>query len=79
MNYEDLHWTAFQIKLSNILCDNGIQLPFMPQLYLFCTVKPMCHFNPIQAIRVENRAISILLTTMMSIACGTERPMAAMR
>lgn len=39
----------------------------MPQLYLFCTVKPMCHFNPIHATSVENKAIRILLMTMMSM------------
>ena len=64
------------MKLSRILCDRGIKLPTIPQLYLFCTVKPMCHFSPIQAMIVENRAIKMRLTTMMSIDCGTDRPMA---
>ena len=65
------------MKLSRILCSKGMKLPRIPQLYLFCTVKPMCHFNPTQAMVVENRAINMLLTTMIRIACGTDKPVAS--
>jgi len=65
------------MKLSKILCDSGMKLPFMPQLYRFCMVKPMCHVRPIQAMRVEKRAISNLLTTTTSMDCGTESPIAS--
>jgi hypothetical protein len=54
-----------------------MKLPRMPQLYLFCTVKPICHFNPTQAITVEKEAINMLLTTMIRIACGTDKPIAS--
>ena len=56
------------MKLSKILWDKGIQEPLMPQEYLFCTVKPICHFRPIHAIKIENKTMSSLLTTMISIA-----------
>jgi hypothetical protein len=65
------------MKLSRILCSKGMKLPRIPQLYLFCTVKPICHFSPTQAISVENRAINMLLTTMIRIACGTDKPIAS--
>jgi hypothetical protein len=64
------------MKFSKILCNKGMKLPLKPQLYLFCTVKPICHFNPIQATRVEKRAMRILLITITSMVCGTERPIA---
>lgn len=62
------HCTAFQMKLSKILCDSGMKLPLKPQEYRFCTVNPMCHFKPIHAIKIEKSTIISLLTTMMSIA-----------
>jgi hypothetical protein len=39
-------------------------------------VKPICHLRPAQATSVEKPAMSTLPTTMMTIACGTERPIA---
>jgi hypothetical protein len=74
--HDGLHCTAFQIKFSNIRCDSGIKLPRIPQLYLFWTVKPMCHVKPTQATSVENKAMRTLLMTITSIAWGTESPMA---
>ena len=65
------------MKLSKILCDKGIKLPRIPQLYLFCTVKPICHFNPTQAISVEKKAINRQLTTMIRIDCETDKPIAS--
>jgi hypothetical protein len=64
------------MKLSKILCDKGIKLPRMPQLYLFCTVKPICHFKPTQAMSVEKRAINMQLITMIRIDCETDKPIA---
>ena len=65
------------MKLSRILCDKGMKLPRIPQLYLFWTVKPMCHFNPTQAMSVEKKAINKQLTTMIRIDCETDKPIAS--
>jgi hypothetical protein len=54
-----------------------MKLPRIPQLYLFCTVKPICHFNPTQAISVEKKAINRQLTTMIRIDCETDKPIAS--
>lgn len=62
------------MKLSKILCESGMKLPLIPQEYRFCTVNPMCHFKPIQAIKIENKTMSNLLMMMISIAWGTDRP-----
>jgi hypothetical protein len=37
----------------------------------------MCHFNPTQAITVEKEAINMLLTTMIRMACRTDKPIAS--
>jgi hypothetical protein len=50
--------------------------PRKPKQHLFCTVKLMCNLNPIQATMVENKMTNNLLMTMISMAWGTESPIA---
>lgn len=64
------------MKFSKIRCDSGMKLPLIPHEYLFWTVNPMCHVNPTQAMRAEKEAMRSLLMTMISIAWGTDSPMA---